>query len=125
MGFADAFQGIVRHPYLGAKQEGFGGFGKGIGRAFGGFYCHSMAGVYSLFALRGYVLTQSAIFGLPGYFLKGIERGLLRRHLTTLQAEIVLIQLRRSSLAFRQATEAEKGQVVEKWNELRACMAKQ
>lgn len=53
MGFADAFQGIVRHPYLGAKQEGFGGFGKGIGRAFGGFYCHSMAGACSLLVTYG------------------------------------------------------------------------
>jgi sterol 3beta-glucosyltransferase len=48
----------------------------------------------------------------------------LRRHLTTLQAEIALIQLRRSSLAFRQATEAEKSEVVENWKELKACMAK-
>lgn len=51
MGFVDAFQGIVRHPYLGAKQEGFGGFGKGIGRACGGFWFHSMAGVCSLFSM--------------------------------------------------------------------------
>lgn len=44
MGFGDAFQGIIRHPYLGAKEEGALGFGKGIGRAIGGFYCHLMAG---------------------------------------------------------------------------------
>lgn len=74
---------------------------------------------------RRAILTPLAIFGLPGYFLKGIEKGLLRKHLTTLQAEIVLIQLRRTSLAFRQATEAEKVEVVEKWKELRACLAKQ
>ncbi|KAF2626779.1 glycosyltransferase family 1 protein [Macroventuria anomochaeta] len=108
LGFGDAFQGIVRHPYLGAKQEGLVGFGKGIGRGVGGFYFHSMA----------------AIFGLPGYFLKGVEKELLRRHLTTLQAEIFLIQLRRSSLDFRQATEAEKVEVVEQWKELKASIAK-
>ena len=51
MGFADAFQGIVRHPYLGAKQEGFGGFGKGIGRAFAGFWCHSLAGTHILVSI--------------------------------------------------------------------------
>jgi hypothetical protein len=44
LGFGDAFLGIVRHPYLGAKQEGALGFGKGLGRGLGGFYCHSMAG---------------------------------------------------------------------------------
>ena len=102
----------MRHPYLGAKQEGVIGFGKGIGRSIGGFYFHSMA------------LTPSAIFGLPGYFLKGVERGLLARHLTTLQAEIFLINLRRSALAFRQATEAEKKEVLEKWKELKASIAK-
>lgn len=124
MGFADAFQGIVRHPYLGAKQEGFGGFGKGIGRACGGFFCHSLAGMYNPLSAMYTSLTQSAIFGLPGYFLKGIERELLRRHLTTVQAEIALIQLRRSSLEFRQATEAEKGEVLEKWEELKASITK-
>jgi sterol 3beta-glucosyltransferase len=124
MGFSDAFQGIVRHPYLGAKQEGFGGFGKGVGRAFCGLYLHSMAGVHNPFLPHRLVLTFSAIFGIPGYFLEGVERGLLRRHLTTLQAEIALIQLRRSSLAFRQATEAEKGEVVEKWKELKASIEK-
>lgn len=44
LGFGDALQGFVRHPYLGAKQEGPLGFGKGVGRSIAGFYCHSMAG---------------------------------------------------------------------------------
>ena len=69
-------------------------------------------------------LTLLAIFGLPGYFLKGVERGLLARHLTTLQAEIFLIQLRRSSFAFRKATEAERVEVVEKWKKLKTSIAK-
>lgn len=45
LGLSDAFQGIVRHPYLGAKQEGPMGFGKGMGRAFLGFFYHSLAGM--------------------------------------------------------------------------------
>ncbi|KZM23991.1 transferase [Ascochyta rabiei] len=108
LGFADALQGVVRHPYLGAKEEGPLGFGKGIGRSISGFYLHSMA----------------AIFGVPGYFLKGVERGLLARHLTALQAELFLIQLRRSSLDFRRASEAEKVDVVEQWKKLQASIAK-
>jgi hypothetical protein len=44
LGFGDALLGIVRHPYLGAKQEGALGFGKGLGRGLGGLYFHSMAG---------------------------------------------------------------------------------
>ncbi|KAF1362686.1 UDP-Glycosyltransferase/glycogen phosphorylase [Lizonia empirigonia] len=108
MGFSDAFMGIMRHPYLGATQEGPLGFVKGVGRGLGGFYCHSLA----------------AIFGVPGYFMKGIEKGLLARHLTTLQAELFLIQLRRSSLEYRHGTETEKLEVAEKWRELQISMAK-
>lgn len=65
-----------------------------------------------------------AIFGVPGYFLKGIEKGLLARHLTTLQAELFLIQLRRSSLEYRHGTEAEKLEVAAKWRELQVSIAK-
>jgi sterol 3beta-glucosyltransferase len=43
-GIGDAFVGTVRHPYLGAKQEGPIGFGKGVGRGFAGFFFHFMAG---------------------------------------------------------------------------------
>lgn len=68
-------------------------------------------------------LKLPAIFGLPGYFLKGVERGLLAKHLTTLQAEIFLIQLRRSSSEFQRATEAERVEVVEKWKKLKVNIA--
>lgn len=81
-----------------------------------------MAGMYGPLTSAFLVLTESAIFGLPGYFLKGIEKEFLRRHLTTLQAEIFLINLRRSCLEFRRATEDEKVEVVEKWKELKASI---
>jgi len=64
----------------------------------------------------------SAVFGLPGYFLKGVERGLLARHLTALQAEIFFIQLRRSAVAFRGASDAEKAEVVKKWAEVKSSI---
>jgi sterol 3beta-glucosyltransferase len=67
-------------------------------------------------------LIKSAIFGLPGYILKGIERELLRRHVTALQAEIFLVQLRRSSLEFRRSSEGERAGVIEKWEKLKAGM---
>lgn len=60
---------------------------------------------------------------MPGYFLKGIERELLKRHLTAVQAEIFLIQLRRSSLEFRRSNEEERAEVVEKWKTLEARIA--
>jgi hypothetical protein len=64
-----------------------------------------------------------AIFGLPGYFLKGIERGFLARHLTALQAEIFFIQLRRSAVRYRSASDAEKAEVVAKWKELKSSIS--
>jgi sterol 3beta-glucosyltransferase len=114
----------VRHPYLGAKQEGSLGFGKGIGRGLGGLFFHSMAGKSTRKRSKHASLTILAIFGLPGYFLKGVERGLLARHLTPLQAEIFLIQLRRSALEYRDAVDADKVELVAKWKDVRASMSK-
>lgn len=71
---------------------------------------------------KSFRLIQSGIFGLPGYFLKGIEQELLRRHLTMLQAEIFLIQLRRSSFELSKGTDAEKAKVIDKWKELVASI---
>jgi sterol 3beta-glucosyltransferase len=43
----------VRHPYLGAKQEGPLGFGKGVGRGLGGLFFHSHAGESTRNMLKG------------------------------------------------------------------------
>jgi sterol 3beta-glucosyltransferase len=56
--------------------------------------------------------------------LKGVEKGLLARHLTALQAELFLIQLRRSALAYRGATDTEKVELIAKWKGLKASMSK-
>jgi hypothetical protein len=61
---------------------------------------------------------------LPGYFLKGVEKGLLARHLTALQAEIFFVQLRRSAAEYRVASDAEKAEVLAKWEELRTGISK-
>lgn len=99
-GFGEAFGGIVRHPYVGAQKEGALGFGKGVGRGIGAFGFHILA----------------AVFGLPGYTLKGIERELSKRRLTTLQAELYLIRLRQSNYDYEKATEEEKVEIVERWH---------
>ena len=54
--------------------------------------------------------------------MKGVERGLLARHLTALQAEIFFIQLRRSAVAFRGASDTEKAAVVAKWAEVKSSI---
>ncbi len=61
------------------------------------------------------LLMGAAIFGLPGYTLKGVERELSKRHLTKLKAEILLLRLRKSLMDFREATEEERDAVVAAW----------
>ncbi|KAM3520637.1 hypothetical protein MY4038_009344 [Beauveria bassiana] len=99
LGFWEAFSGIVVLPYKGTRDEGFKGLGKGIWRGGKGFFCG----------------LGAAVFGLPGYTLKGFERTLSKRHLTKLKAEILLVRLRKALMDFREATEEEREAVVEAW----------
>ncbi len=98
LGFWEAFSGIVVLPYKGTRDEGAKGLGKGIWRAG-----------------KGLCNLSAAIFGLPGYTLKGLERELSKRHLTKLKAEILLIRLRKALMDFREATVEEREAVVDIW----------
>ena len=57
-----------------------------------------------------------AIWGLPGYTLKGIERALSKDRLTSLQAELYLIRLRQAAHDVENATQEEKAAVISNWN---------
>ena len=163
------------------------GFGKGLGRAVGGLYFHSMAGefrdvfcsvlfvaiffmflllhLYSIFApLSAFFLsslsfetvhilyssfrrsilhisssasllyfflcthpltaTPPAVFALPGYTLKGVERELSRHRLSALQAEINLIRLRQAWGEVAASDEAARRGVLERWEGLVAALEK-
>ncbi|KAL6709290.1 hypothetical protein ACN47E_001697 [Coniothyrium glycines] len=102
LGIGEALGGILRHPYVGAKVEGPIGFGKGIGRGLFAFLPHALA----------------AIFALPGYTLKGIERELSKRRLTSLQAELYLIRLRQANRDLERATEQDIADIVARWKSL-------
>lgn len=63
-----------------------------------------------------FILTRTtAVYGLPGYSLKGLEKGLSKRHLTKLKAEIILIRMRTAIDDFRSSTPEERAAVVEAW----------
>jgi hypothetical protein len=98
-GFYEAFTGVVTKPYKGAKEKGVKGFGRGLMEGAMGF-------TYNIGA---------AVFGLPGYTLKGFEKEFHKHHLTKLRAEIYLIRIRQGIEEFRAATTAEKDAVVERW----------
>lgn len=59
--------------------------------------------------------SRAAIFGLPGYTLKGIEKEFSKHRLTALKAEVLLIRLRQGIDDFRRSTEAERNEVIERW----------
>ena len=107
-GFYDAFTGVVTKPYRGAKKEGVKGFGKGV--VHGG-----LSFIYN---------TGAAVFGLPGYTLKGIEKEFHKHHLTKLRAEVYLIRLRQGIQELRCASEDEKAAVVERWHSVQTGTAK-
>ncbi|CEJ79832.1 hypothetical protein VHEMI00049 [[Torrubiella] hemipterigena] len=99
LSFYDAFSGIVILPYKAVRDEGARGIGKGIWRAGKGFFSN----------------LGSAIFAIPGYTLKGVEKSLSKRHLTKLKAEIILIRLRQAIGDFRDATGEEREAVITAW----------
>lgn len=56
-----------------------------------------------------------AVWGVPGYTLKGIERQLSKHRLTTLQAELYLIRLRQAVSDKAKSTAEERRRIVERW----------
>lgn len=62
-GMYDGVSGIITQPIHGAKQEGFGGFVKGVGKGIGGFL----------------LKPQAAFFSLPAYTMSGIYKELQKQ----------------------------------------------
>ncbi|KAG7148774.1 hypothetical protein HYQ46_002344 [Verticillium longisporum] len=100
----DAFSGVVVLPYRGAKEGGAIGTVKGIYQGGRGF-------TYNL---------ASALFAVPGYSMKGIEKEYSRHHLTKMKAEIILIRIRQGIEEFRESTQEERDEAVAQWKRLRA-----
>lgn len=63
-GLYDGWTGLVKHPYMGAKQQGPVGFAKGIGKGVGGFVLKDLA----------------AVFGPVAFTLKGFQKEYAKRH---------------------------------------------
>ncbi|GKU13175.1 unnamed protein product [Fusarium langsethiae] len=98
-GIWDAFSGIVMKPYEDTKNLGVKGLGRGL-----------LRGGLGIIGNLG-----TACFGLPGYTLKGLEKELMKRYMTNLKAEILLIRLRQGIEDWRRGRESEKDEVVRRW----------
>ena len=66
-GVYDGVTGLVRHPYVGAREDGPVGFFKGVGKGVGGFVLKDLA----------------AVFGLPAYTVKGVHKELIKHRQPT------------------------------------------
>ncbi|KAM0324920.1 hypothetical protein ACHAQA_007886 [Verticillium albo-atrum] len=104
LGVWDAFSGIVVLPYRGAREGGAVGTVKGIYQGGRGF-------TYNI---------ASALFGLPAYTLKGIEKECSKHHLTKFKAEFLLIRMRQGIEEFIKATPEEKDEAVAQWKRIRS-----
>jgi sterol 3beta-glucosyltransferase len=98
----DGFTGVVTHPYRDTKKEGVVGFGKGVGRGAGGLVLKTMA----------------AVFGVPAYTLKGVEKQVEKRADRDLKITILKSRLKQGLEDFRVASEEEKEEIVRRWKEL-------
>jgi len=105
LSIVDAVSGVVTQPYRGARKEGVVGFGKGIGKGIGGLVIKSGA----------------AVFAIPGYTLKGLERGVEKRYDRDLKAQILAVRIRQGLGEFGKAGEEEKEEVVRRFREVQRC----
>ncbi|KAH8687247.1 hypothetical protein BGZ60DRAFT_363549 [Tricladium varicosporioides] len=108
LGIFDGVTGLVTQPFNGARKDGFGGFAAGIGRGVGGL-------VFK---------TGAAVFGLPGYTLKGVEKQIQKRKQRDLKARILTIRLRQAVLEFERTTREEKNEIIKRWKELNVTLPK-
>jgi sterol 3beta-glucosyltransferase len=92
----------VRLPYLGAQEKGVLGFSKGIAKGVGGLVFKPGA----------------AVFGVPGYTLKGIEKQLEKRHDRPLKARLLVVRMKQGIVGLDKGNEEEKSLVVKRWKEL-------
>jgi heme-degrading monooxygenase HmoA len=65
------------------------------------------------------LIEVTAIFAVPGYALKGVEKELAKHRLTKLKSEVLLIRLRQGIEDFRTAAPEERAAVVTLWESRR------
>ena len=61
---------------------------------------------------------MAAVFGLPGYTLKGIEKQIEKRADRDLKAQLIQVRLKQGIAAFRQTTEEEKQKIIKTWKKI-------
>jgi len=107
-GMYDGITGLVTQPMKGAKKEGAAGFIKGIGKGIGGI------------ALK----PGAAIFGIPGYTMKGVYKEMQKQFGSSVQNYIIAARTAQGFDDWQHSTPKERVDVVQRWTELQNHLKK-
>ncbi|KAK4499727.1 hypothetical protein PRZ48_007913 [Zasmidium cellare] len=99
LGWYDGVTGIVTQPWRGAQKEGTAGFFKGVGKGIGGFL----------------VKPGAASMGLMSHPFKGIHKEVQKHMNANVQSYIVASRAAQGYEDWRQSSDAEKEDVIERW----------
>jgi hypothetical protein len=102
LGLYDAFASFVRLPIRDARNHGLRGAARGVGRA-----------TVSLPLNLG-----AALFSLPGYTLKGLERDIHKRRLSKLEADLLIIRIRQLLAEWPELSADNKQEILQAWKRL-------
>ncbi|KAL8831072.1 MAG: hypothetical protein Q9170_005452 [Blastenia crenularia] len=98
-GMYDGVSGIFTQPIHGAKQEGVGGFIKGVGKGIGGFL----------------LKPQAAFFSLPAYTMSGIYKELQKQFGSSVQSYIVAARTAQGYEELASSSREDRLDVVKRW----------
>jgi UDP:flavonoid glycosyltransferase YjiC (YdhE family) len=107
-GMYDGITGLVTHPIRGAAKEGTAGFFKGIGKGIGGI------------ALK----PGAAIFGIPGYTMKGVYKEMQKQFGSSVQNYIIAARTAQGYDEWQASTPEERARIVQRWKMMQKDLKK-
>lgn len=107
-GMYDGISGLVTQPMKGAQKEGAAGFLKGFGKGIAGI------------ALK----PGAAIFGIPGYTMKGVYKELLKQMGASVQNYIIAARTAQGYDEWTRASSEERADVMQRWQLLQRTLKK-
>ncbi len=107
-GMYDGITGLVTQPARGAAKEGAAGFIKGLGKGIGGI------------ALK----PGAAIFGIPGYTMKGVYKEMQKQFGSSVQNYIIAARTAQGFDEWQASGVEERQIIVARWKELQKNLKK-
>ena len=107
-GMYDGISGLVTQPMKGAQKDGPAGFVKGIGKGIGGIM----------------LKPGAAIFGIPGYTMKGVYKEMQKHFGSSAQNYIIAARTAQGYDDYQASSEQERRDIVERWKQLQKDLKK-